>query len=122
MAMYAGIVNEDGNWDDNTSLGALLDEHLSKLNFKKPDPENEVYLSEKDLEYNRKIAYQAQAEAIIKHLVANMEIKGVEVDISDVSTNVKVTNTCPAGAGSGSGTGSGTATGQQSNDGTGHVD
>lgn len=68
----------------------------------------------------KKLSY-AIADGVVNHIKANMEIHGVEVSISDVSTNVSVVTTCPAGAGSGTGTGSGTATGQQSNDGTGHV-
>ena len=120
MAMYAGKVNDDGNWDDNTSLGALLEKKFSALSFRQPDPQTGE-ISDVDKEYNKKIAFQAQAEAIMEHIVHRMEIKGIEVDISDVSTNVSVATTCPAGAGTGTGTGSGTATGQQSNSGTGLV-
>lgn len=71
MAMYAGKVKNDGNWDDNTSLGALLEKKFSALSFKQPE-------SDADKEYNKKIAFKAQAEAIIEHIVANMEIKGIE--------------------------------------------
>ena len=67
----------------------------------------------------RKLSY-AIANGVIGHIKSNMEIHGVEVSISDVSTNVSV-DTCPDETGAGTGTGSGTATGQQSNDGTGHV-
>ncbi len=68
----------------------------------------------------KKISY-AIAKGVVEHLTSSMEIYGVEVSISDVSTTVSTTTTCPAGAGSGIGSGSGTATGQQSNDGPGHV-
>lgn len=68
----------------------------------------------------KKLCYNL-AKIIIDHILNNIEIRGVEVDIRDVSTNVNVVTTCPAGGGPGSGTGSGTATGQQSNDGTGLV-
>ncbi len=81
-------------------------------------------MKEKDLNKVRegwqKLAY-AIAKGVVEHIKSNMEIKGVEVVISDVSTNVSVATTCPSGAGSGTGTGSGTATGQQSNSGTGLV-
>ena len=120
MAMYAGQANDDGNWDDNISLGALLEKKFSALSFRQPEPESGE-MSDADKEYNKKIAFQAQAEAIIEHIVAKMEIKGIEVAISDVSTDVSVATTCPAGTGSGTGTGSGRATGQQSNSGTGLV-
>ena len=121
MAMYAGIVKTDGEWDDDTSLGALLDEKISALEFKVPDPESGEPMPDEDIIYNKRITFQAQAEAIIEHIVANMEIGGIEVDVSDVSTTVTVDTTCPSGTGTGTGTGSGTATGQQSNDGTGRV-
>lgn len=120
MAMYAGKVKSDGSWDDSTSLGALLEKKFSALSFRQPDP-GTGKISETDKEYNKKIAFQTQAEAIIEHIVNRMEIKGVKVAISDVSTTVSVATTCSAGAGSGSGTGTGTATGQQSNEGTGLV-
>lgn len=120
MAMYAGKVNTDGSWDDNTSLGALLEKKFSTLSFRQPDP-NTGQLLEADREYNKKIAFQAQAEAIIEHIVNKMEIIGIKVAISDVSTSVSVATSCPAGPGSGTGTGTGIATGQQSNDGTGLV-
>ena len=58
------------------------------------------------------------AKIIIDHIINNMEITGVEVEIKDVSTTVNTQTTCPAGSGTGVGTGSGTATGQQSNSGT----
>jgi hypothetical protein len=81
-------------------------------------------MAEEDMEKVRdswkKIAF-AIATGVIEHIKSNMEIYGVEVSISDVSTTVSTVTTCPAGAGSGTGSGSGTATGQQSNDGTGHV-
>ncbi len=81
-------------------------------------------MSEEDMkpirESWRKLSY-AIANGVIEHIKSNMEIHGVEVAISNVSTNVSVVTTCPSGAGTGTGTGSGTATGQQSNDGTGHV-
>jgi len=64
----------------------------------------------------------AIANGVIEHLKSNMEIHGVEVSISDVSTTVSTATTCPAGAGSGTGSGSGTATGQQNNDGTGLIE
>ncbi len=114
MAMYAGTVNNDGSWDDDTSLGALLEKKFSDLSFREP-------ASEGDKEYNKKIAFQAQAQAVIEHIVAKMEIGGIEVAVSNVSTTVSVTTTCPSGEGTGTGTGSGTASGLQSNDGTGRV-
>ena len=120
MAMYAGKVKSDGSWDDNKSLGALLEKKFSALSFREPDSET-GQVSEADKDYNKKIAFQAQAEAIIGHIVNKMEIQGVKVDISDISTTVFVSTTCPAGAGSGTGEGSGKTTGQQSNDGTGLV-
>ena len=98
MAMYAGKVKSDGNWDDDISLGFSLEKKFSALSFRQPDSET-GQLSEADKEFNKKIAFQAQAEAIIEHVVNRMEIKGIKVDISDVSTTVSVTTTCPSGAG-----------------------
>lgn len=82
-------------------------------------------MAQEDMEKVRdswqKLAF-AIATGVIEHIKSNMEIHGVEVSISDVSTAVSTATTCPAGTGSGTGSGSGTATGQQSNDGTGHVE
>jgi hypothetical protein len=75
---------------------------------------------EKVRESWQKLAF-AIATGVIEHIKSNIEVHGIEVSISDVSTSVFTTTTCPAGAGSGTGSGSGTGTGQQSNDGTGHV-
>ena len=82
MAMYAGKVKNDGNWDDNTSLGALLEKKFSALSFKQPE-------SDADKEYNKKIAFQAQAEAIIEHIAANMEIKGITVGWTEDTAEIK---------------------------------
>lgn len=81
MAMYAGTVNDDGTWDDSTSLGALLETKFSALSFREP-------ASDADNEYNKKIAFQAQAQAIIEHILANMEINGIAVGWDEDTTGI----------------------------------
>lgn len=95
---------------------AIYDALFNNMKGSFPDskPSEDVCQSWKKLAYS--ISY-----GVIEHIKSNMEINGIEVAVSDVSTTVSVTTTCPSGAGTGTGTGSGTATGQQSNDGTGHV-
>jgi hypothetical protein len=85
------------------------------------DPATGEQIGEQEQETTVKRFCYNLAKLIIDHIVNNMEIVGVEVSISDVSTTVNTTTTCPAGTGTGVGTGSGSATGQQSNSGTGLV-
>ena len=77
MAMYAGEVNDNGEWDDDTSLGALLDSKFELLEFK-PSEEG-ADLSEADQKYNKRISFQAIAAAVIEYIKSNMEIKGITV-------------------------------------------
>jgi hypothetical protein len=85
------------------------------------DPATGEQIDEQEQETTVKRFCFNLAQIIINHIVNNMEIVGVEVSISDVSTDVEVDTICPSGSGTGTGTGSGRATGQQSNSGTGLV-
>jgi hypothetical protein len=93
MAMYAGIVKTDGEWDDDTSLGALLDKKISALEFRTLAPDSEEPMPDEDIIYNKRITFQAQAEAIIEHLLANMEVCGIttkgDVSVSTSSTSAE---------------------------------
>lgn len=96
MALYAGKVTNDGTWDDNTSLGALLEQKFTALEFENPAPELSPEEREKIIEYNKKIAFQAQAEAIIEHIVTKMEIRGVTTNgkvIGKTKTDIIVGHT-----------------------------
>jgi len=78
------------------------------------DPITGEVIRENIQETNVKRLCYGLARILIDHIIHNMEIYGVEVEIKDVSTKVNTQTTCPAGSGTGVGTGSGTATGQQS--------
>ncbi|MCP4154594.1 MAG: hypothetical protein GY757_43120, partial [bacterium] len=95
-------VNTDGNWDDEKSLGALIDKYISKLEFRQIKTKDSKKAIKEKMGYNRRIAFQAQAEAIIEHIVNNMEIKGITSSGTVKALNTKLTLT-------------------QSNDGAGHV-
>jgi hypothetical protein len=111
MALEAGNESAD-NGMSKAIYDALYDS--LKANFDEEKPPDDVCDSW------RKLAYSI-AFGVIEHIKSNMEINGIEVAVSNVSTTVTVATTCPSGEGTGTGTGSGTAEGQQSNDGTGHV-
>ncbi len=108
-----------GNASANTGMAKTIYDSMNDV--LKDDLEGLSDEDKKPIRDNWKKLAFAIASGVIEHLKSNLEIHGVEVSISDISTTVSTVTTCPAGAGSGTGSGSGTATGQQSNDGTGHV-
>jgi hypothetical protein len=87
MAMKAGKVDkETGEWDDLTSLGALLENKFEPIKFKPFEEGADV--SEDDQKYNKRKSFEAIAAAVIEYIKSNMEIKGIKAT-GKVTINVK---------------------------------